>query len=259
MKRLKKLYELIQEITVRRWPPVYPTLPAQDFTLGYYVDGSPVVWPSRQLDFPDAWLCVTVGTHAVEICMEYTADVEWHDSAINAAVRFAENAIRDLEETWRARLNIGDIAELEKQANALLLSGLIRPDWRPGFNLLAPAVWALRRLDRDWSGNDVRRAALCALQGGLRFSGVSVFFNYDHRPATTQFFVADNLSVQFLGTWDSARVSVVLSIGQDDQEFICDFTQDVLSNVVAGVCRLPYEVTALAETANQLYAFLEGR
>jgi hypothetical protein len=258
MKRLRKLYELAQEITVRRWPSVYPTLPAQDFVVGYYVDGSPVAWPSRHLDFPDAWLSVTVGTHAVEICMESTADIEWDDSAINAAVCFAESTIRNLEETWKARLNIGGAAELEKQANMLLLSGLVKSDWRPGFNLLAPAVWALRRLDRNWSGSDVRRAVLAALQGGLRFSSVSVLFNSDHKPATTQFSLSDDLSVQFC-EWDSGSVSVMLLIGRDDPEFICDFTQDVLFNVVAEVCILPYEVTALTEAATQLYALLEGK
>jgi hypothetical protein len=216
------------------------------------------MWPSRHLDFPDAWLSATTGTHAVEIHRLEDTDVEWDNTAIDAAVCFAENVVIGLEEAWNARLAIGKAPGLEEQANALLLSGLVRPDWRPGFNLLAPAVWALGRLNRNWSGRAIRSVVLRSLQGGLRFNGVSVLFSSDHQPAVTEFLLMENLAVRFLGLWDAPTVLTVLSIGQNGEEYVWEFAQDVLFNVVAEVCMFPYEVVALADTATQLFALLEG-
>jgi len=271
MKELKRLSTIAQEITVRKWPPVSPTLPATDFTIGHLPDGSPIVWPSRHLDNTDVWLCITCGTHAVDL-MEVdnglVIEAEWNISEIENAVQFASRVAANIEETRQSRLLIDSCTEeLEKQANLLFVSGLVSPDWRPGFNLLAPAVWALTKLyrswygtDAPWKGTDVRRAVIAAVSMTKSpFNSITVCYDHNHAPSSALFELIRGLYVQFLGPWDDRFASVSLILGEpEDDAPVYDFGHDVLYNVAAETCKSPYQVLELADAATTLFNLLAG-
>jgi len=269
MKELKKLSTVAQEIAVRKWPPVSPPLPATDFIIGHLPDGSPIVWPSRHLDGTDVWLCITCGTHAVdltEIDNGVVIDAEWDASEIENAAWFASRIAASIEETRQSRLLIDSCTEeLEKQASLLFVSGLVSPDWRPGFNLLAPAVWALTKLHRSWYGTDapwkgidVRRAASAAVSMTKSpFNSITVYYDYNHVPSFTLFELTRGLYVQFLGPWDDRFVTVSLILGNPgDDAPVYDFSHDVLYNVVAETCGSPYRVLELTDAATTLFQLL---
>jgi len=272
MKELKKLSTVAQEIAVRKWPPVSPALPATDFTIGHLPDGSPIVWPSRHLDGTDVWLCITCGTHAVDLAdidSGVKIDAEWDISEVEKAVQFASRVAADLEESRQAMLRPDryNAEELEKQAGLLFISGLVKPDWRPGFNLLAPAVWALSKLhrpgystDASWKGTDVRRAVTTAVgMSRTPFYSVTVYYDYSRAPSTALFELTRGLYVRFLGPWDDRFVTVSLVLGEPGDDVpVYNFSQSVLYNVVAETCMSPYQVLELADAATTLFQLLSG-
>jgi len=271
-KSLQLLWNAVQELTVSRWPPVTPHKPAVEFVVGTLPSGDMVVWPSRQLDGDDVWLCLSCRAWTLElrdVMGGVMVDVEWNDSAIKEATDLARRITADLEERRMSALRADrfNVEELERQSDLLFLSGLVSPNWRPGFNLLAPAVWALSRLHRPWDGDaprwkgtDVRNAVLTALsENNTPFDSITVSYDYRHAPSVVLFGLKRGLYVQFVGPWDNGVPSVSLVIGDPEDNLpVYDFRQNVLYSVVAETCKFPYEVLELANAATTLFHLLNG-